>query len=55
MSSALLEPVRYTGRDGQALETISDDIDALNVLKSEMRRERGMHELSVFDAEKDKA
>lgn len=55
MSPAALDPVRYTSRNGQALENVSDDIDALNVLKSEMKRERGMHESSVFDAEKDKA
>ncbi|TVY22490.1 Inositol oxygenase [Lachnellula hyalina] len=53
MSSALLEPVRYTGRDGQALETISDDIDALNVLKSEMRRERALEKLNTFIDESD--
>ncbi|TVY59401.1 Inositol oxygenase 1 [Lachnellula cervina] len=55
MSPAALDPVRYTSRNGQALENVSDDIDAVNVLKSEMKRERGMHESSVFDAEKDKA
>jgi inositol oxygenase len=42
-------------RDGLALEDLSDNIDAVNVLRAEMRKERDMLEKSQFDAEKDKA
>jgi inositol oxygenase len=52
--ATLIEPATYVDRDGQALESVSDGIGALNVLKVEMRKERGMLELSEFDAEKDK-
>jgi hypothetical protein len=47
-------------RDGMALEDLSDDIDAVNVLKANMRAEASktedssMNEKSQFDAEKDK-
>src|ERR1700733_9250416 len=41
-------------RDGQALEDLSDNIDAVNVLKAQVQRERGMLEKSEFDSEKDK-
>ena len=41
-------------RDGQALESLSDNIDAVNVLKDQLKKERSMLEASKFDAEKDK-
>lgn len=41
-------------RDGLALETLSDDIDSVNVLKAAIK-EKGFHEQSTFDAEKDKS
>jgi inositol oxygenase len=44
----------YEERDGLALETTSDDIDAVNVLKANMRKEREMTDASEFDADKDK-
>jgi inositol oxygenase len=40
-------------RDFQALEDLSDNIDAVNVLKANMK-EKSMSEKSEFDAEKDK-
>lgn len=40
-------------RDGQGLEDLSDNIDAVNVLKAEIK-ERTMMEKSEFDADKDK-
>ncbi|RDW87711.1 putative inositol oxygenase [Coleophoma crateriformis] len=46
-----------TDRDGQALEDLSDDIDAVNVLKANMKKEAEaslLAEQSKFDAEKDK-
>ncbi|RDW73069.1 putative inositol oxygenase [Coleophoma cylindrospora] len=46
-----------TDRDGQALEDLSDDIDAVNVLKANMKKEAEaslLAEKSKFDAEKDK-
>lgn len=53
--AALLEPEYYLHRDGQELESVSDDIDTLNILKAQLRKEKGMLELSQFDYEKDKA
>ncbi|RDL36708.1 HD-domain protein [Venustampulla echinocandica] len=41
-------------RDGQGLEDLSDNIDAVNVLKAEIKKEKGMMEKSEFDANKDK-
>ncbi|KAL3423507.1 hypothetical protein PVAG01_05254 [Phlyctema vagabunda] len=42
-------------RDGQALEDLSDNIDAVNVLKANMKKEKeALAEKSKFDAEKDK-
>ena len=57
MAPSAIEPV-HSDRDGLALESLSDDIDAVNVLKDQIKRERAekaMHEKSEFDAEKDKA
>jgi inositol oxygenase len=51
------EPQFNTERDGLALESLSDDIDKINVLKDQARKamaEKAMHEKSEFDAEKDK-
>lgn len=47
----------YASRDGLALEATSDDIDAVNVLKANIRKEAesSVFEKSKFDAEKDKA
>lgn len=42
-----------TDRDGQALESTSDAIDAVNVLKDSLR-EKGLYETSEFDQSKDK-
>jgi len=41
-------------RDGAALESTSDSIDAVNVLKAKLKKERAMNEASEFDANKDK-
>jgi len=42
-------------RDGLALEDLSDNIDAVNVLKVEILKERGMLDESEFDSTKDKS
>ena len=42
-------------RDGLALESTSDNIDAVNILTANMKKDRDMHEKSLFDAEKDKS
>lgn len=42
-------------RDGLALESTSDNIDAVNILAANMKKDRDMHEESLFDAEKDKS
>lgn len=42
-------------RDGLALESTSDNIDAVNILTANMKKDRDMHEESLFDAEKDKS
>ena len=42
-------------KNGLALEDLSDNIDAVNVLKAEMQRERDMLDKSDFDSEKDKS
>lgn len=47
----------FEERDGLALEALSDNIDAVNVLKDQMKKEakeRSMADQSEFDAEKDK-
>lgn len=44
----------YEERDGLALEETSDSIDAVNVLKANLRQERAMADASEFDADKDK-
>lgn len=55
MAPSAIEPVStYPERDGLALEELSDDIDAVNVLKANMKKEKAMLEASEFDAEKDK-
>ncbi|GAQ06708.1 inositol oxygenase 1 [Aspergillus lentulus] len=49
------EPAVFnTKRDGHALEDLSDAIDTVNVLKDEMKKERGLYEESEFDKNKDK-
>jgi len=53
MAPSAIEPV-HSDRDGLALEDLSDDIDAVNVLKDQLKKEKAMHEKSEFDAEKDK-
>jgi inositol oxygenase len=55
MAPSAVDPVPlYEDRDGMALENLSDDIDAVNVMKADMKREKAMKERSEFDAEKDK-
>src|SRR6266516_5519275 len=51
--SVLTQPTFNNSRDGLALEEISDKIDAVNVLKASMK-EKSIHEMSEFDADKDK-
>ena len=41
--------------NGFALEETSDAIDAVNLLKAELKAERDIHDPSEFDAEKEKA
>lgn len=41
-------------RNGLALEEISDNIDAVNVLKAKIKEEKDMNAESEFDAQKDK-
>jgi inositol oxygenase len=53
MAPSAIDPI-YSERDGMALENLSDDIDAVNVLKADMKKEKAMNEKSKFDAEKDK-
>jgi inositol oxygenase len=45
----------FEHRDGLALESLSDDIDAVNVLKDQLKKEKAMNEKSEFDLEKDKS
>lgn len=56
MAPSATEPISthsaFVGK-GQALEDISDKVDAINVLKDELRQQ--MLDKSQFDAEKDKA
>lgn len=52
-------PPAVTKRDGQALEEMSDAIDEVNILKTNMKKaqeaqEKGLYEESEFDKEKDK-
>jgi inositol oxygenase len=54
MAPAALEPVVYSKRDGQALESMSDDIDAVNILRANLIREKDTSKTSGFDANKDK-
>jgi inositol oxygenase len=55
MAPSAIETVPvYSDRDGQVLEQISDNVDAVNVLKANMKKEKALHEASEFDAEKDK-
>lgn len=53
MAPSAIDPIS-SDRDGQALEGLSDNIDAVNVLKAELKKEKDMLEKSKFDAEKDK-
>jgi len=55
MAPSAVDPVSlYEDRDGMTLENLSDDIDAVNVMKANMKKEKAMHEKSEFDTEKDK-
>lgn len=47
-------PAFKTDRDGLALESISDDIDAVNVLKANLKKEKDIYDPSEFDKDKDK-
>jgi inositol oxygenase len=56
-SAVEISPTFYkfnNNRDGLALEQTSDDIDAVNVLKAKMKKEKDIYAQSEFDAEKDK-
>jgi inositol oxygenase len=55
MAPSATSPV-HKGRDGLALEDISDNIDTVNVLKDQLKKaaEKSMLEKSEFDADKDK-
>jgi hypothetical protein len=53
MAPSAIDPIS-SDRDGQALEGLSDNIDAVNVLKAELKKEKDMLEKPKFDAEKDK-
>jgi inositol oxygenase len=56
MAPSAMESV-HSDRDGLALESLSDDIDAVNVLKGQIKKEKAekpMHQKSELDAEKDK-
>lgn len=54
------KPLFDKARDGHALESLSDDIDSVNVLKDKIKagkasqEEKDIYEKSQFDAEKDK-
>jgi inositol oxygenase len=57
MAPGLTEnPTFNTERNGFALETTSDNVDAVNVLKAnaKARMEKDLYDASEFDAEKDK-
>lgn len=54
MAPIALDSPSFQERDGLALESLSDDIDAVNVLKDQLKKERAMADKSEFDAEKDK-
>jgi inositol oxygenase len=58
MVGVKVEPHFNTERDGLALEALCDDIEHINVLKDQARkefRERSLYDASEFDAGKDKA
>ncbi|KAL2218000.1 putative inositol oxygenase [Thermoascus aurantiacus ATCC 26904] len=48
-------PVFRTDRDGHALESLSDDIQTVNILKANMKKERDLYDPSEFDKDKDKS
>ena len=59
MPGVAIQPQFNTERDGLALESLSDDIDEVNVLKDQAKKaqaqkEKDLYEKSEFDAEKDK-
>lgn len=47
-------PTFNTTRDGQSLEKVSDAIDTVNILKSNITKDRGLYDESEFDKNKDK-
>jgi len=53
VGTVVAQPTLHPERDGQALESLSDDIDTVNVLKAQVK-EKGLYEKSEFDANKDK-
>jgi inositol oxygenase len=53
MAPAIMEET-FNKRDGLALEELSDDIDAVNILKANMQQGKGLYEASEFDKDKDK-
>lgn len=54
MAPVAIEPT-FQKRDGHALEDISEKIDAVNVLKANMQKERGLYDETIFDKDKDKS
>ena len=64
MASEAIEPTVFNvDRNGQALEDISDQIDEVNILKANIKKdqkvspdtERDIYEKSIFDSDKDKS
>ena len=64
MTNGAVEPTHLnTDRNGQTLESISDRVDEVNVLKANIKKDQGVspevekdiYEKSVFDSDKDKA
>ncbi|KAL2004431.1 hypothetical protein VTN02DRAFT_42 [Thermoascus thermophilus] len=47
-------PAFKTDRDGLSLESISDGVDAVNVLKANLKKEKDIYDPSEFDKDKDK-
>ena len=55
MAPSTIVPIpNLDSRDGHALEDLSDNIDAINVLKAELK-EKDMLDKSQFNTEKDKS
>jgi inositol oxygenase len=44
----------FTKRDDHALEDLSDSIDTVNILKANLKNQKGLYDASAFDKDKDK-